>query len=320
VTTYTFQAFVAYDRVTGDPLPGAVLEAYALADPTFTTPLTVADLAGVESINLVSNPSSIVGDYQIEDEPVVRLVSGDNVFLAVSYQGLAADSAAALLALETYIEEHPNLDLPAGRYPGATLGVDADGELVWQDPVTGGGSGIVGAPSSWPSSFPPDAHTTSVADLRRNGTTGTEVTLAAAIASLLAANDAAAGRTAIGAAPDTTVSFPGFGPAATQAMVGNKTFTAAEISAAAVTGYTGSTVQGLLAQIGAQALLGGSGGGSVPTGIVVIRRYTSGAWPVRGTLPSGAVVWWVGPASVGQPTTGGSYMVAGTDFYFASDS
>jgi hypothetical protein len=319
VTTYTFPALVAYDPETGVAASGAVGAVYALSDTGFTTPLSATDLAGVPVAVVTANAYGIVPQIQVEDHAIVKWKSGDFIFTLVSWESLAADSAAALTALETYIEEHPNLDLPAGRYPGATLGVDADGELVWQDPVTGGGSGIIGAPSSWPSSFPPDTHTTSIADLRRNGSGGAEVTLAAAIASLLAANDAAAGRTALAAAPDTTVSFPGFGPSATQAMVGNKTFTAAEISAAAVAGYTGSTVQGLLAQIGAQALAGGSGG-SVPTGIVVIRRYTSGAWPVRGTLPTGTIVWWMGPASVGAPTTGGSYMVAGVDFHFASDS
>lgn len=317
MTTYTFQAFVAYDRTTGDPLPGAVLEAYALDDPTFTTPLTVADLAGVESVNLVSNPAAIVGDYQIEDEPVVRLKSGDNVFLAVSYQGLAADSAAALAALEAYIEANPSLNLPAGRYPGATLGVDTDGNLIWQDPVTGGGSGIIGAPSTWPPFFPPEDHFHFTTELRRL-VGDAEVPLAAMVAALLVASTSAEARAAINAAPDSTVSFPGFGFTAGLAMPGNKVFTAAEINAAAVSGYTGTTVQALLAQIGAQALAGGTGG-AAPSGVVVQRRYTSGAWPVRGTLPTGAVVWWVGPVSVGQPTTGGSYMVAGTDLYFAID-
>lgn len=51
--------------------------------------------------------------------------------------------------------------------------------------------------------------------------------------------------------------------------------------------------------------------------IVYTRRYSSGAWPVRGTVPSSSIVEWIGPAA---PPIDGTYALTGVDIYTATVS
>jgi len=46
--------------------------------------------------------------------------------------------------------------------------------------------------------------------------------------------------------------------------------------------------------------------------VEIVRRYSSGAWPVIGTIPDGAIVHWIGPSA---PPIGGNYARAGIDIY-----
>lgn len=52
-------------------------------------------------------------------------------------------------------------------------------------------------------------------------------------------------------------------------------------------------------------------------GIVYVRRYSSGAWPVRGTVPTSSVVEWIGPT---PPPIDGTYALTGVDIYSATVS
>lgn len=70
----------------------------------------------------------------------------------------------------------------------------------------------------------------------------------------------------------------------------------------------------ILAQLEVLEALVAAGAGVVPAGFVVVRRYVSGAWQARGTLPVGTVVWWVGPGGVALPTD----YLSGTDAIYST--
>lgn len=77
-----------------------------------------------------------------------------------------------------------------------------------------------------------------------------------------------------------------------------------------------AALQEILDQLETLAALVTAGAGVVPTGFVVVRRYISGAWPARGTLAPGTVVFWIGPGDVALP----SDYVSGTDAIFGTAS
>jgi hypothetical protein len=51
--------------------------------------------------------------------------------------------------------------------------------------------------------------------------------------------------------------------------------------------------------------------------IVYVRRYSSGVWPVRGNVPAGSSVEWLGPSA---PPIDGTYAMAGVDTYLVTVS
>ena len=57
------------------------------------------------------------------------------------------------------------------------------------------------------------------------------------------------------------------------------------------------------------------GGGSGETYVNPFRIYANGQYPVRGTVPAGTVIWWMGPV---RPVIGGAYAVGGTDLWLVT--
>lgn len=322
MTLYAFEQFAAIDRdATRASL--AQFDAFAPSDSTYSTPLPIFDMGGIPMSAVEANTDGVVQPYQVEGYLYVNLKSGDFIFPRVSAQGLvdevAAGSAAAeqaLADLAQYIADNPGQLPTAGKAPGKTIIVAADGTtFTYVDPVAA-------ATASWstlsgkPATFPPDAHTTSIDDLRK--ATGA---LSTPVLSLLQAVDATGLRAVVQAAPATTVSFPGFGRTNLLAMRGDAVLGANEITTTAISGIVGSNVQAVLAEL--KGLIGtGGGGGTAPSGTRIVIRYntTTGTWPLRPTTgPTGAVYDWVGPISVAAPTTGGGYMLANVDFYMGID-
>lgn len=76
---------------------------------------------------------------------------------------------------------------------------------------------------------------------------------------------------------------------------------------------TSNTTWSLIVDKGADGA-GGSGGSALANSIVY-RRYANGAYPVRGTLPTGTMVQWIGPT---QPTIGGDFALTDVDIYTAT--
>src|SRR5690606_6134803 len=91
-------------------------------------------------------------------------------------------------------------------------------EPTWAAPA----AGISGAPSTWPTSFPPAEHNTETSTLRVSS-----AALSADVLALLASADKAAARTAIGAGTGTSNLVIGTG--AGNAAAGNHSHTATQI-------------------------------------------------------------------------------------------
>jgi hypothetical protein len=235
--------------------------------------------------------------------------------------GEFAELTAAALASQTAAEAAAaNIDaagvaLPLGGTPGDVLyraATERTGE--WGPAVVGGGgTTISGAPSVWPSTFPPEGHTTALADLRKPSGASTSALSAATLAVLTAATSGDL-LTAVGAAPSTTVSYPGAAKGVSgKAMPGTATFAANEIAlSTTISGVTAGDVQGTLVELAARPT-GGGGGATVPTGVIVAVRYTT-TQPTRASLGlrTGDAVDWCSPT---QPIIGGAYADSTLDFW-----
>jgi hypothetical protein len=312
------------------PVAYAVGQVYAMADTSFTTPLSVTDLAGVPmGTTIQANERGVLPAIRTTDQPMVRWKSADFVLTWASMEGMrdqavaaSEDSHASRLAAETAAAAAAlaaaSSTIPPGGDTGNVLTRNEAGAAVWLAPSGGSGSG--GGSVAWsnvsnkPTTFPPSAHTTSIADLRK-GTDGATV-LATWAQKFLAAGSGDTARAEIGAGTGNGTSDLTLGTLPGQAMPGTKTFKADEIRlSAAVPGLTAITTQGAVEELAGRP----SGGGSVPSGILVLVFYNtvSGSWPNRPTdIPAGAHVIWAGPLDIGWPPTGGTKAQAGADFYW----
>lgn len=307
---YEFESQIALDAPTGAIARNAEGQVFATSDTTFTTPLAVQDLAGVPRTALVSNNLGLIEPFQVEDQKLVNWKSGPYIVPVLSIQGVIADGEAnrdASLAAQAAAEQAASLSsLPEGGTDGQVLTVGPDGP-AWQPPAQAT-SGITGAPTAWPSTFPPSAHTHPAGQISDATTVGQ---------ALIKAVDQAAARAAIAAGTGNGTSNLALGTTGTTAAPGNHTHAAAALAFVPPTGMTATDVQSAIAEVNTKASAGGGGTGTIPAGTLVERRYTAGAYPVRGTLPAGTVVWWAGPV---QPLIGGNYAIAGVDHYVLTAS
>jgi hypothetical protein len=323
MTWYTFDAYIALDPDTEQIARNAAGQVYATSDTAFASPLPVTDLAGVVRFELLADDRGFIEAFRVENHKIVVWKSGGYEIPMWSMTGVLEDveaAKAAALAAQAAAE-----DAAAGSV------IPQDGELadvftwgpdgpVWLAPGPGTGgsisqwSDVESLPGYPTSGFPAAAHTEDVSQLRKGGN-GTP--LATPVLSLLRAVDKPAALSAIGAAPDSTVSYPGAQKgAADKAMPGDAIFGAGEVLFTPPSGSTADTVGEALLELYTRPSSPG-GGGSAPAGTMILVRYTSGAWSARPTgLPAGAVVVWSGPKSVGAPPIGGVYAVAGVDRYW----
>lgn len=189
--------------------------------------------------------------------------------------------------------------LPDGGQLGNFLAWVAPRQGEWADPPSGTGSGIDGAPSAWPQSFPPSLHKHALSDLLR---TSDNAALASFIITLLNADTPGAARTALGAGVPVT-GFPGFGTSDTTAARGDHGHNADALTFAPrpALGLTANTLQ--LAVEQAAQLGSGSGG----TSESMEWQYTGGAYPTLPTTkPAGLkAVYSSGPTA---PQTGPAWL------------
>lgn len=153
--------------------------------------------------------------------------------------------------------------------------------------------GIVGAPSTWPSLFPPMGHTHPVSQLED----------ASSVAkAFLQARDAQEARAAIGAGTGNGTSNLQLGSGGTQAAPGNHGHNADTLTFTPTAGspITATTVKAAIEQA---AATGGGGGGGTGTSSVLVVKFASGQYPaLPATKPAGVtLILFKGPV---QPTTG----------------
>ncbi len=274
-----FDAKLALNPETGNVVAGASALVYAISDTSFTTPLTITDLQGIPLGALIASPTGIYPPFIVTTgEQKVLAVSGSMRTPLTSVEGSrgpqgepgdpgdvdSADSAAG----QVLTSQGP--DLPPR----------------WQDQA--GGSGIAGAPSAWPSTFPPVSHSHPVAQVSDASTIGR---------TLLTAADQQAARAAIGAGTGNGTSTLALGASATTAAPGNHAHGAAAITVTPAGAITATNVQDALVQAAA------SGGGGTGVSAVGVLRYSSGQYPAfPATKPTGVIMFsLIGPVT---PTTG----------------
>lgn len=320
MTDYVFDSVVALDP-NSDPaklVKSAAGQVYAADDKTLTTPLTVTDRNGVTKTTVNANDIGVIETFIVTDQPqvwwygagVALLITSDMALLqqataaavSASAAQTAAENAAALAAAA------PSL-LPDGGNVGDVLVKTGDRQGEWAPAPSGtGGTAFtayaqVAALAGYPVSFPPSTHTHPSAQISDSTAAGRAVLSAADFPTILSK---------IGAAPASTVSFPGFGTTAGVAAQGNHAHAAQVITLAAIAGLASTDVQSAIAEL-ANRPSGGSGSAPAGTVVAVDYNFTTSTWPTRPTgLPTGAVVRWRGPS---QPTIGGLYAVAGLDEY-----
>lgn len=291
---YVFPSVPAIDPTTG-PIFNTSGQVYAPSDTTFSTPLTVTDLAGAPMTSVSIGEQAITAPFETVDVPIVVWKSGAYILTLWSPQALidaaeaaaadAAASAASSAAVQDQLNAAPQL-LPAGGSTGDVLYRAGERVGVWAAPT--GGTGGTGGVSDWntllnkPTTFPPDAHTHPAGQISDATTVGKAVMTAA---------DAQAARAAIGAGTGNGTSNLTLGTAATQAAPGNHSHPASAISFVPTGSISATDVQ---TAIGQAALTGGGAGG---TSQIQVWEYASGAYPaLSATQPPGVrVLWALGP-------------------------
>lgn len=300
-----FPAMVAADPANpGVLVQGASGQVFGVGDTTFASPLPVRELSGVPLASIEASPLGLIDEFEADvpdDGGQVVWKSGVYVILLTSYQhvlavadgakNVAEDAHATATQLAEMLDEVPAI-LPPGGQTGDFLAYAGDRQGQWAPPPSGsgGGSGITGAPSSWPSEFPPSSHSHTSGQINDSTTVGRQV--------LTAASQAAA-RTAIGAGTGNGNSNLQVGPSGSDAAAGNHSHAGSAIAFTPGSGITATNVQTAIEQAAAM------GGGGVSQ--VLVWRYTSGAWPaLPASKPAGVLeVRALGPT---YPTTVPSWL------------
>lgn len=216
-----------------DLAPGAAFEFYASTDAAFSSPLECTDPTTTNIVTPTAGADGYVREFVVEGydgvwgwvksgslpaQKVFSFESADEARTA-AIAAQAAAEAAALAAAEVAASAsgivgaptswpsvfppsahtHPGTDItsqiPIARIatgtPTGTKFVRDDGTLA-EPPGTGGGggSGISGAPATWPTSFPPSAHSHPASQISDSSPAGRTV---------LTSSDPVAQRNAIGA-------------------------------------------------------------------------------------------------------------------------
>lgn len=162
-------------------------------------------------------------------------------------------------------------------------------------------------------------------------TIGRTVLTAADAAAVRAATGAGTSSLAIGTT-SSTAKAGDYQPTAANisdsTTIGRSVLTAASTAAArtAIGAGTSSLVIGTTSGTAADAALVATGLGAKADDSAVVhqtdsipyvRRYSSGVWPVRGTIPAGSIAQWIGPTA---PPIDGTYALAGVDTYLVTVS
>ena len=305
MTLYRYGALPAV-TAAGELLTGGGSgQVFAVADTTFATPLTVLLEGNVSASTVEVSTIGLTPPFSVEDHAEVVFKSGPDVVRLASLGGLveraeaaaaaAAASRAAAEGVAATVENAPAILPPGGSYGDMLVRGAAEHTGEWAPaPTGGGGGGALPAdyPSSWPSQFPPTAHSHTVSAITDATSVGR---------SLMTAADAQAARAAIGAGTGNGTSNLTLGTTSSTAAPGNHVHDAGSVTYTPSGGITATNVQAAIAQA---ATLGG-GGTATATSIDVV--YASGAYPTQpATPPAGAKVRrFLGPVPYAGPAWAG---------------
>ena len=288
-----FDMKLAWNQAVGNIVPGAVAQVYDLSDTAFTTPLEITDLTDVPLSALIASPTGIYPAFKVPSGQTRVIAKSGTMFTPMaSVEGSRGPKGDP---------GDPGIVDAGDSVAGQVLTSQGpDAPPRWQDQA--GGSGIAGAPSAWPATFPPSSHTHPSAQLSDASTVGKAV---------LTAADAQAARVAIGAGTGNGTSNLTLGSTATTAAPGNHAHNASAIAVTPAGGITATNVQDALVQAAS------SGGGGTGTSEVRVLRYAAGQYPAfPATKPTGVVMFTlIGPVT---PTTGN--IVGGIPSYVGNGS
>lgn len=281
----------------GGTVPGAVAKVYAIEDEAFLNPLEITDLSGVPMDELVASADGIYPAFRVvSGEKRVMAKSGDLVLPMTSSEGLRGPAGPAGPA-------GAGTD-PTGSVAGQVLtSTGPDTTPEYRDPPNG--SGIQGAPSTWPSTFTPAAHTHPTSNLR----TGADAPLSAPVLNLLSAASQAAARAAIGAGTGNGSSNLTLGTTSTTAARGDHGHTADALAFESTPAIPATDVQSAIEFVAAS----GGGGGTVDTVPSLVRVETApGVYPPRGTARADLQIVWMGsvPPPSATPTSGTNFVTS----------
>lgn len=299
MAVFRYQALPAIDG-SGSLVAGGAGQVYAVADTLFTTPLTVTLEGGATGTVIDVSPIGLTVPFSVDDHAEVVWRSGPYVVRLASLDGLLASASAAAASravaegVAATIENAPAILPPGGSYGDMLVRGAAEHTGEWAPAPTGGGGATLpaGYPSSWPSMFPPTAHSHTVSAISDATTVGR---------SLMSATDAQAARAAIGAGTGNGTSNLTLGTTSSTAAPGNHVHDATSVAYTPSGSITATNVQAAIAQA---ATLGGSGTATA-TSIDVV--YVSGAYPTQpATPPAGAKVRrFLGPVPYTGPAWAG---------------
>lgn len=145
MTKIAYGPLIAYDPTTGQLVPDAEGQVYAITDTAFTTPLAIQDLSGVGMSTLrTSRTVAMIDEFQVDDLLEVNWKSGAYVIRLTSFKGLAATANAAVAAAQVASTAAAAASTAAGSSATAAA---ASAQQVADYIAGGGGGGGGGLPA-----------------------------------------------------------------------------------------------------------------------------------------------------------------------------
>lgn len=129
-----FDAKLALNLQTGNVVPGASAQVYAMSDIAFAHPLTITDMTGIPLGALIASPTGIYPQFKVTTgEQQVMAKSGSMITPLTSVEGSRGDPGAP---------GEPGVGLPpASDFPDGYVPITASGEWTAAPAPTGGGGG-----------------------------------------------------------------------------------------------------------------------------------------------------------------------------------
>lgn len=130
-----FDEKLALNPETGNVVPGAQAQVYAITDVTFSTPLQITDPSGIPLAALIASPSGVYPQFVVPSgESKVMAKSGSMVTMITSVEGMRGPKGDP--------GDSGTVD-PTNSSPGQVLTSNGPSAAPsWQTPQASGGGGV----------------------------------------------------------------------------------------------------------------------------------------------------------------------------------